>query len=45
MLDLRADPKFTAKYPGLKIVNPVELLRELAPPIRMEPEREQGLEP
>ena len=45
MLDLMADPDFTAKYPGLKIVNPVELLRELAPPIRLEPERERGLQP
>ncbi len=45
MLDLMADPDFTAKYPGLKIVNPVELLRELAPPIGPEPESEQGPQP
>jgi hypothetical protein len=45
MLDLMADADFTAKYPGLKIVGPVELLRELAPPLRPEPEREQGLQP
>jgi predicted nucleic acid-binding protein len=45
MLDLMADPDFTAKYPGLKIVNPVELLRELVPPNGLEPEREPGPQP
>lgn len=27
------DPDFTARYPGLRILGPVELLRKLAPPI------------
>jgi putative PIN family toxin of toxin-antitoxin system len=36
MLDLMADADFTAKYPRLRILNPVELLRELAPPINVE---------
>lgn len=44
MLDLMADADFTGRYPGLKIVGPVELLRELTPPLRPEPEREQGLQ-
>ena len=43
MLDLKLD--FTGRYPGLKILGPVELLRELAPPLIPEPEREQGLQP
>jgi uncharacterized protein len=47
MLDLMADADFTAKYPGLKIVGPVDLLRELAPPIKVEEEkgRDIGMEP
>jgi putative PIN family toxin of toxin-antitoxin system len=36
MLDLMTDVGFTAKYPGLKVVGPVELLRELAPPFKIE---------
>ena len=47
MLDLMAHPDFTARYPGLKILGPVELLRELAPPIKLEEERgrDVGREP
>ncbi len=33
MLDLMDDLDFTTRYPGLKILGPVALLRELAPPI------------
>jgi putative PIN family toxin of toxin-antitoxin system len=44
MLDLMADADFTARYPGLKIVNPVELLRELAPPIKVEEEKGRDVE-
>jgi putative PIN family toxin of toxin-antitoxin system len=47
MLDLMADAGFTTRYPGLKIVGPVELLRELAPPIALEEEkgRDVGMKP
>ena len=45
MLDLMADPGFTSRYPGLRIVGPVELLREPVPPLTPEPEKEQGLQP
>ncbi len=47
MLDLMAQPDFTARYPGLKILGPVALLRELAPPIKLEEERgrDVGREP
>ncbi len=36
LLDLVSDADFTAKYPNLKIIGPVEFLRELAPPIGLE---------
>jgi hypothetical protein len=41
------DAAFTAKYPHLKILGPVELLRELAPPIKVAEEngRDVGMEP
>jgi predicted nucleic acid-binding protein len=47
MLDLMSDAAFTAKYPHLKILGPVELLRELAPPIKVEEVkgRDAGMEP
>jgi uncharacterized protein len=47
MLDLMADADFTSKYPNLKILGPVELLRELTPPLKVEDEkaRDVGREP
>jgi uncharacterized protein len=46
MLDLMDDPDFTAKHPELRIVGPVELLRELASPKASEEEpSETGFEP
>jgi putative PIN family toxin of toxin-antitoxin system len=47
MLDLMGDAAFTAKYPYLKILGPVELLRELAAPIKVKEEkgRDVGMEP
>ena len=41
------DAAFVAQYPGLKILSPVELLSELAPPIPVEEgkERDRGMEP
>jgi hypothetical protein len=41
------DAAFTALYPHLKILGPVELLRELAPPIEVEADngRDAGMEP
>jgi putative PIN family toxin of toxin-antitoxin system len=40
LLDLMGDAAFVAQYPGLKILSPVELLRELAPPIQVEEGKE-----
>jgi putative PIN family toxin of toxin-antitoxin system len=44
MLDLMTNAGFTARYPGLKIVGPVELLRDLAPPITTEQEKGRDVE-
>ena len=32
LLDLMADPAFRGRFPGLSVIDPVALLRELAPP-------------
>jgi hypothetical protein len=47
MLDLMKDAAFVAQYPDLKILSPVELLKELTPPIALQEEepRERKLEP
>jgi hypothetical protein len=41
------DAAFTAMYPHLKTLGPVELLRELTPPIEVEADkgRDAGMEP
>lgn len=32
LLDLMTDPEFRGRFPGLQIVDPATLLRELGPP-------------
>jgi putative PIN family toxin of toxin-antitoxin system len=41
LLDLMKDPDFTARFPGIRVVDPASLLRE----IEAEQEREQGRQP
>ena len=41
LLDLMKDPDFTARFPGIRVIDPASLLRE----IEAERGREQGRQP
>ena len=42
LLDLMGDAAFRQRFPGLTVIDPVALLRELVPPPEPEPEPDQG---